>query len=83
MKNQKLIAFIILLLIASSSAGPLAVGICQAGCSAVVVACYAAGGYTFGTITAGVGTPAVVLACNTAYGTCVSACFSAMFLPTP
>lgn len=30
-------------------AGPLAYGICQTGCNAVVVACYAAAGFTFGT----------------------------------
>lgn len=32
-----------------ASAGPLAYGICQTGCNAVVVACYAAAGATFGT----------------------------------
>lgn len=31
------------------SAGPLAYGICQTGCNAMVVACYAAAGFTFGT----------------------------------
>ena len=34
-------------------AGPLAYGICQTGCNAGVVACYAAAGVTFGTFTAG------------------------------
>ncbi len=72
-----------LLMIGTSSAGPIAVGICQAGCSALVVSCYAAAGFTFGTVTAGAGTPAAVLACNSAYGICVKACFSAMFAPTP
>jgi hypothetical protein len=37
----------------SVDAGPAAYGICQAGCAAVVTACYAAGGAVFGTVTAG------------------------------
>ena len=69
-------------MITSSSAGPVAVGVCQAGCSAVVVACYAAAGATFGTITAGAGTPAAILACNASYGVCVKMCFSLLFTPT-
>jgi hypothetical protein len=64
-------------------AGPAAYGICQAGCAAVVVACYAAAGAVFGTVTAGVGTPAAVLACNVAFGKCSAACIAAGFLPTP
>lgn len=44
------ICLAILLLSASCiSAGPLAYGICQTGCNAVVVACYAGAGATFGT----------------------------------
>ena len=43
-------------------AGPLAYGICQTGCNAVAVACYAAAGLTFGTVTAGVGIPAAAIA---------------------
>jgi hypothetical protein len=35
-------------LITGATAGPLAYGLCQAGCSTVVVACYAAAGVTFG-----------------------------------
>lgn len=70
------------LLAASSTAGPLAYGICQAGCSAVVVACYSAAGAVFGTVTAGAGTSAVILACNAAYGSCQSACGAALFAPT-
>jgi hypothetical protein len=63
--------------------GPLAYGICQTGCNAVVVACYAAAGFTFGTVTAGAATPAVLLACNAALGTCMAACIAAGFSPTP
>lgn len=65
-----------------TNAGPLAYGICQAGCSVVVVACYAAAGVTFGTVVASLAPPAII-ACNTAYGTCQAACATAFFLPTP
>ena len=83
MKIQGLIVFfIILLMISSSNGGPVAFGVCQAGCAAVVVACYAAAGVTFGTITAGASTPAVILACNSAFGTCMSAANAAWWLPT-
>ena len=61
-------------MITSSSAGPAAVGVCQAGCVAALVACYAAAGFTFGTITAGAGTSAAILACNSAFGRC-ALCF--------
>jgi len=64
-------------------AGPAAYGICQAGCAAVVVACYAAGGFVFGTVTAGAATPAIILGCNSAYGTCQGACWAALIAPTP
>ncbi|EFX62814.1 hypothetical protein DAPPUDRAFT_309423 [Daphnia pulex] len=64
-------------------AGPLAYGICQSGCNAVVVACYAAGGFTFGTVTAGAGIPAAIIACNAGLGVCMAACIAAGFAPTP
>ena len=35
----------------------------------MVVACYAAAGFTFGTVTAGAGVPAAVIGCNAALGT--------------
>ena len=72
----------LLAMLGTASAGPLAYGICQAGCSALVVTCYGAGGLTFGTITAGVGAPAVALACNASYGTCQAACAAAILAPT-
>jgi hypothetical protein len=44
------IFFAVLLMSASLGyAGPFSYGACQSGCNAVVVACYAAGGLTFGT----------------------------------
>lgn len=80
--------FIALLIIGSillnlADAGPAAYGICQAGCAAVVVACYAASGATFGTITGGAAIPAVIVACNSAFGTCQAACWAALVAPTP
>ncbi|KAL8987687.1 MAG: hypothetical protein Q9169_008669, partial [Polycauliona sp. 2 TL-2023] len=50
-----------------TSAGPAGYGICQAGCSAVVVACYAGAGFTFGTVTAGAAVPAAIVGCNSAF----------------
>ncbi len=41
------------------------------GCNTMAVACYAAAGFTFGTVIAAPATPAVILACNVALGTCV------------
>jgi len=66
-----------------SNAGIAAYGICQAGCASVVMACYAAAGAIFGTVTAGVGTPAAVVACNTSFGTCQAACVAAGLAPVP
>lgn len=40
---------IIFLLSSVTSAGPLSYAICQTGCNALVVSCYAAAGFTFGT----------------------------------
>lgn len=63
-------------------AGPVAYGVCQAGCSAVVVACYAAAGATFGTIAAPAA-PAAIVGCNSAFGTCQAACAAVLLAPTP
>ncbi len=74
---------IIILMASCIQAGPAAYGICQAGCAAVVVACYAAAGSVFGTVTAGVGAPAAILACNIAFGKCSAACAAVALMPTP
>ncbi|CAE7186653.1 hypothetical protein PTTW11_07002 [Pyrenophora teres f. teres] len=66
----------------SASAGPIGYGICQAGCSAVVMACYSAAGFTWGA-TLGATAPASILACNAAYGTCQAACAAVLLGPTP
>lgn len=63
------------------NAGPVAYGVCQAGCAAVVTACYSAAGFAWGvTIT---NPPAVILACNSAFGTCYAACAAVALAPTP
>lgn len=66
-----------------TEAGPFAGAICSAGCAAVVVACYSAAGAVFGTVTAGVGSPPAILACNTAFGTCMANCALATAAPVP
>ncbi|KXZ52489.1 hypothetical protein GPECTOR_9g533 [Gonium pectorale] len=90
MASKQLKSFIVVALLAifvSSfkpvAAGPLAYGICQTGCNAMVVACYSAAGFTFGTVTAGTGIPAAIAACNAALGTCMAACVAAGCTPTP
>ncbi|KAK4541970.1 hypothetical protein LTR36_007170 [Oleoguttula mirabilis] len=70
------------LLITPSLAGPLGYGICQAGCAGVVMACYAAGGATWGA-TLGATAPAIIVACNTTFGAGQAACAVVAFGPTP
>jgi hypothetical protein len=65
----------------SASAGPAAYGICQAGCSAIVMACYSGAGFTWGA-TLGVSAPATIVACNAAFGTCQAACAAVLLAPT-
>lgn len=72
------------LLVSQADGGPALYGICQAGCAAVAVACYAAAGATFGTVIAGAATPAVILGCNSAFGICSAKCaVVTLALPTP
>ncbi|CAN0410005.1 unnamed protein product, partial [Scytosiphon promiscuus] len=40
-------------------------------CNAVVIACYAGAGYTFGVPTGGAAVPAAISACNAALGVCM------------
>ncbi|KUI64379.1 hypothetical protein VM1G_11180 [Cytospora mali] len=72
----------VLTMATTATAGPIGYGICQAGCSAVVTACYAAAGVTFGTIAA-LAAPAAIVGCNTAFGTCQAACAAVLLTPTP
>ncbi|KAH8767254.1 hypothetical protein F5883DRAFT_419094 [Diaporthe sp. PMI_573] len=64
------------------TAGPVAYGICQAGCAAVVTACYAGAGFTFGTVLAEAAPPAII-ACNSAFGTCQASCAIVALFPCP
>mmetsp|Transcript_20459 Transcript_20459/g.18595 ORF Transcript_20459/g.18595 Transcript_20459/m.18595 type:complete len:85 (+) Transcript_20459:35-289(+) len=82
--NSQIIFIIIILLLSLSliKSGPLAYGICQTGCNALAVSCYAAAGYTFGTVTAGAGIPAVIVGCNSGLGICMAGCIAAGFAPT-
>ena len=66
--------FLCFLLLGNKTAlgGIIGYGLCQSGCNALVVSCYAAAGFTFGTITGGLGAPAVILGCNAGLGTCIA-----------
>jgi hypothetical protein len=67
----------------SVTAGPLGYAACQAGCATVVMACYAAGGATWGA-TLGTTAPATIIACNSAYASCQAVCATvALWAPTP
>jgi hypothetical protein len=71
------------LLIGQSAAGPIGYGICQAGCSGLVVACYTAAGATFGTVVAAAAAPPAILGCNAAFGACSAKCAVVALTPTP
>jgi hypothetical protein len=62
--------------------GPAACGVCQAGCAAVVTACYGAAGFTWGA-TLGVTAPPSIIACNTTFGTCQAVCAAVLLTLTP
>jgi hypothetical protein len=79
MKLTTLAPVLILIPSIQVQAGPLAYGICQAGCAAVVTACYAAAGFTFGVALPAA--PPAILACNSAFGACQAACVAAGCIP--
>lgn len=74
---------ILVLLAANCIAGPGASLLCMGGCNAAAVACYASAGAVMGTVTAGVGIPAAIFACNAAQGVCMAACAAMVVAPTP
>lgn len=82
--KMKIISISLALAVLASTvnAGPAAYGVCQAGCAAVVMACYGAAGLTWGA-TAGALAPASALACNAAFGKCQAACALIALSPTP
>lgn len=84
MKCTAVLAALAAIAITPVNGGPIAYGICQTGCNAVVVACYAAAGFQFGTVIAAAAAPATILACNAALGTCSATCATvALFAPIP
>jgi len=86
MVGQKLLVFVMvgLLMTSCANAGPIASGICYAGCAAVTVACFSAAGFTFGTVPGAIiaATPALA-ACNAAFGICEASCMAALLIPIP
>ena len=83
--TPRAILCILVLVVASATfakGGPLAYGICQTGCNAVAVACYTAGGGTFGVV-APPSIVGVIAGCNAALGFCMASCVAAGLLPTP
>ncbi|KAG6331624.1 hypothetical protein ID866_7469 [Astraeus odoratus] len=79
--NLRCIAAYSLISLPLAMAGPLAYAACQTGCNAIVVACYAGAGFTFG-VALPVAPPAI-LACNAALGTCMATCATIALAPTP
>ncbi|KAI5706695.1 hypothetical protein M8J76_015560 [Diaphorina citri] len=81
--NTKVILLCFLLICSQyTEAGPIAMATAQAGCAAVVMACYAAAGATWGA-TLGATAPASVIACNSAFGVCMTAASSFLLAPIP
>ncbi|KAF8808937.1 cysteine-rich protein [Phlegmacium glaucopus] len=84
LSKSALTIMIISMMPTSVFAGPIAYGICQTGCNALAVTCYAAAGYTFGTVVASPAAPAVVQSCNAGLAACSTACATvALLAPTP
>ena len=83
-KKMKLLLLLTLLsIITVTKAYFLVYEICQTGCNTLAVSCYAAADFTFGTITGGLGAPAVIVACNVSLGVCMASCVAAGLSPTP
>ena len=86
MDNQLLgsILIVLLLLAQCGESSIIATGICYAGCAGIVTVCFAAAGFTFGTVPIAVitATPALA-ACNSAFAACMKACTVALAVPVP
>ena len=78
--NATMCIFLILSLITNAYSIGVSTGICYSGCATLVVACYTAAGFVFGTVTAGVGIPPALIGCNAAFGTCMATCSVATLL---
>lgn len=83
MIEAKFVILILALTVSIANALLASYGVCQTGCNAVGVACYAAAGSAFGIVTAGAGIPAVMAGCNSALGVCMTGCVAALFSPLP
>uniref|UniRef100_R4FPB4 Putative secreted salivary peptide n=1 Tax=Rhodnius prolixus TaxID=13249 RepID=R4FPB4_RHOPR len=86
MNGINLISYFIMVLLVTgpTAAGPVAAGVCYAGCAAVVVACFTAAGFTFGTVPGSqIAAVPALTACNSAFGFCEAACVAALVSPTP
>ncbi|KAI6147894.1 hypothetical protein BKA82DRAFT_1006901 [Pisolithus tinctorius] len=81
--NLKLLSLLALSSVPVAMAGPFAYALCQTGCNTVTVACYAAAGFTFGSVAAAAA-PSLLVGCNTAQGACMAACAAtALLAPVP
>lgn len=85
MDTKKIILLVVIccVFLHCTDAATTAYGACQAECVTVVISCYAGAGLGFGSMTAGAVTPTVIGDCNTAHGTCQSACWAALIETTP
>jgi alpha/beta superfamily hydrolase len=63
--------------------GPILGAVAVCDFAAKMAACYAAAGFTFGTVIASAATPAVILACIEASGPCMIHAAAATLAPTP
>ena len=70
--HYSLIFLAFVAILGTVNAGPLAYGICQAGCLVLVVSCYGTGG---------IGAPTVARACKASYKVCRAACAVAISAP--
>jgi hypothetical protein len=69
----KAVLLVFCTLFTSGRANQAEYGVCQAGCAAIVAACYVANGAVFGAVRAD-GAPPALLRCNAAFGTRQATC---------
>jgi hypothetical protein len=81
LKHVLLNTGLLVALVPTVDAGPLAYAVYQAGCASIVVPCYSAAGSIFGTVLV-IAAPPAIAACNVGYGTCQAACASVLLAPT-
>lgn len=74
MKVQILIFFILSTLICSCYAESLSLTVCQCGCRALLIACYASAKFASELVTGHGSASFAMLFCKTSFGTCISTC---------